>query len=107
MSGKADDDEDYFQVVTEQLEEDSFFELDDGTLQLLEQSGHSNTKQGDPSIILALESIMATDPKYAKFFKGAKKLHAATLSQGIHYIKSSTRPKTIGTRSPTKPSNST
>jgi len=86
MSGKADDDEDYFQVVTEQLEEDSFFELDDGTLQLLEQSGHSNTKQGDPSIILALESIMATDPKYAKFFKGAKKLHATTPPEGLPYI---------------------
>jgi len=68
------------------LEENSFFELDDGTLQLLEQSGHRNTKQGDPSIILTLESIMADDPKYAKFFKGAKNLHATTPSEGLPYI---------------------
>jgi hypothetical protein len=40
MSGKVDNDEDYFHAVTEELEEDSLFELE----QLLKQSGHSNTK---------------------------------------------------------------
>jgi len=29
---------------------------------------------------------MATDPKYAKFFKGAKKLHATTPPEGLPYI---------------------
>jgi len=86
MSGKADDDEDYFQPITDKMEEDSFFELDDGTLQLLEQSGKNITKQEEPSVIFALELIMASDPKYAKFFKGAKKLHGATPSQGLPYI---------------------
>ena len=86
MSETVNDEEDYFQAVTEELEEDSFFELDDGTLQLLVQSGQSNTKLGDPSIILALESLMAADPTYAKFFKGAKKLHAATPPEGLPYI---------------------
>jgi len=39
MSGKVDDVEDYFQPIADDMEEDSFFELDDGTMQLLEQSG--------------------------------------------------------------------
>ena len=86
MSEKADDDEDYFQPVTNEMEEDSFFEFDNGTLQLLEQSGQNSTKQEEPSIIFTLESIMSADPKYAKFFTGAKKLHAATPTQGLPYI---------------------
>jgi len=86
MSGKVDDVEDYFQPIADDMEEDSFFELDDGTMQLLEQSGQYNTKQEESSIIFALESIMAADPRYAKFFKGAKKLHAAAPSHGLPYI---------------------
>jgi len=109
MSGKVDDVEDYFQPIADDMEEDSFFELDDGTMQLLEQSGQHNTKQEESSIIFALESNMAADLWYAKFFKGAKKLHAATPSHGLPYIsvKIINSPKTNGTRSPTKPSTST
>ena len=36
-----EDEEDYFKPVTEDLDEDSFFELDDGTLLFMEQAGQT------------------------------------------------------------------
>ena len=88
MTETGEDEEDYFKPLTEDLDEDSFFELDGGTLLLLEQAGQSLTSQGNSSIVLALESVMAEDPKYAKFFKEAKKLHVMKPRASLPFISS-------------------